>query len=81
MILLSENIFYVARLLGCAGERVYDISQHPVGDVVELLFSHCGKKMIMHYKSIEAPQAEQIHNTTKIGYKKTHLLVMSSKDI
>ena len=38
-------------------------------------------KMIMHYKSIEAPQAEQIHNTTKIGYKKTHLIVMSSKDI
>ena len=32
--------------------------------------------MIMHYKSIEAPQAEQIHNTTKIGYKKTHLMVI-----
>ena len=35
----------------------------------------------MHYKSIEAPQAEQIDNTTKIGYKKTHLGLMSNKDI
>ena len=34
--------------------------------------------MIMHYISIEAPQAEQMHNTTKIGYKKTHLMVISS---
>ena len=44
-ILLSDHMFdYIVRLLGCAMEGVYDVSQHPVEPFSQYQYLLVGKK-------------------------------------